>query len=157
MPKFSVHQAGAAIAARDLLVPLLLAGSGMEPVPRPSSPLVKWLRIRKKKKEQKGKKVFTCIQKRCAGCEDPVGLVAMVGCPGQRPLLQGRGWLWSWVLAPAPWWVPVRGLSCPALGMLSVPEQIILAPVFPPGCKFETLAWMLLASLWGAPMAPDSS
>lgn len=31
MPKFSVHQAGAAIAASDLLVPLLLAGSGMEP------------------------------------------------------------------------------------------------------------------------------
>ena len=29
IPKFSVHQAGAAIAASDLL--LLLAGSGMEP------------------------------------------------------------------------------------------------------------------------------
>lgn len=58
--------------------------------------------------------------------------MATVSFPRQRPLLQGRGWLLSWVLAPAPWRVPVCGLSCPALGMLSVPEQIILAPVFPP-------------------------
>lgn len=48
---------------------------------------------------------------------------------------------------------------CPALlfAMLSIPEKIILAPVSPPACRFGTLAWMLLASLWGAPRAPDSS
>ena len=31
IPKFIVHQASAAIAASNLLLPLLLAGSGMEP------------------------------------------------------------------------------------------------------------------------------
>lgn len=90
--------------------------------------------------------------------EDPVGLVAMMGFPGQRPLLQGQVWLLSSVPALAAERVPAWGLSCPTLGMLSVPKQIILAPVFPltPDCGFGTLAWMLLASLWGAPRAPDS-
>lgn len=123
---------------------------GWSPMPCPPSPLLKYLHIKKKKKEQKGKeKVLACIQKLCAGDGGPLGLVTMVTFPGQRPLLQGRGWLWSWV--------PAWALSCPALGMLSVPKQIILAPVFPPGCGFGTLAWMLLASLWGAPRVPDSS
>lgn len=58
--------------------------------------------------------------------------MATMGFPGQRPLLQGQGWLLSSVLALAAELVPAWGLSCPTLGMLSVPEQIILAPVFPP-------------------------
>lgn len=73
--------------------------------------------------------------------EDPLGLVAMMSLPGQD-----RGWLFSWVLALAPWWVcPALLLACPVS-----PSHIILSPVFPPSCGFGVLAWMLLASLWGA-------
>lgn len=76
-------------------------------------------------------------------------MVVTMSFPGQRPPLQGWGWLSSWV--------PAWGLSCPALGMLSIPKQIISAPVFPAVCGFGTLARMLLASLWGSPKTPDSS
>lgn len=41
-----------------------------------------------------------------------------------------------------------------ALGTLSVPEQSVLAPVFPLGCGFGTLAWMLLVPLLGEHSGP---
>lgn len=91
----------------------------------PPLPLVKYLHVRKKlKKNKKEKRFLLVLRSSVLADEDPAGVVAMVGFPGQSPLLQGRGWLSSWV--------PAWGLSCPALGMLSVPEQIILAPVSPP-------------------------
>lgn len=86
---------------------------------------------------------FWLYSKLCAGCEDPVGLVAMMSVAGQD-----RGWLLSWS-----WLWRCSGSVLPCFWHAQCPQSHHFVLSIPPVCGFGALAWMLLASLWAALVA----